>query len=941
MEQWRKKGSVIIVFFLLLASFILQADSMEAATYTGQERPFTLLASKVGRYQFNYTGNTNHYAYWNNTGTATLENRIYQDVGGSYANSSTAELKKTVGAESIQYAFLIWETRAEAGATTPVYFISPDGKGTYVSPTYAVNDLRNPWGIKALYCMAADVTEIVNNGGYGNYSVCNIPRWSKGGAGGESPGSWQLLVVEEGDDFPVRAVSLIMSSEFRLAENYACSMPFAKGLKSKTKGNATGQIFFGASNSGSNAPMTEQVATYDSSGKIVGQAVSNTTYRAGLYRNGTLVNSRDYNKGCIRMDLSEVSNIGNNASSIRLDVQNKNYTSFFLLGIAIDIAYPEFAGTQTTQVSNGNKVVVEGTFTNQADTINTGIYKGRLVVELDHALTPLSAAAMVNGKVTLGVIQDNTVIFDGSSVASMMNGDSISYTVQCVLNSTTGDFLKNKAGFHGYLRADGVNTDYWIERMWTAASSAEKPKYTVLYDANEGEGAIAGMTLGYGENFQLQNGFYAEGWTFSHYVVIRASDGKVYCKDESWNTVEETEPDDWYVFYVNEEVYCMDEKWLNMEHAENDIFTFYAQWEAEYYTVTLEKGTGVQVVAGAGEYAYGADVEISAVLLEGYHWLGWTGTYDTEEITLQFSMPAHDVEMEANGEPNCYTIVFDANGGKGEGLENIVTQYDAQITLPGIVMEDGRAAYQKYTRNGVNVTDEAAEAEVYSSVFKGWALEAGKESFVPQWKMGETLDSALLAAAAQVTSLDGAEIRLYAVWDDCPWIEACNLYYTLEQAQSGFITEAEILSHAEASDREDGSPIEIGFHENGTAFYIADYAPEDFTQFRHGGDCTENLTVIDSSGNSYRKQITIFIADTASLAVQPVGTIRFIDEYYYGQPSEYGGLEEKSLWKTDPEYIAVLQEAFANMKNNTPEQSFHLSHEDILEMKENFRRVYP
>ncbi len=37
--------------------------------------------------------------------------------------------------------------------------------------------------------------------------------------------------------------------------------------------------------------------------------------------------------------------------------------------------------------------------------------------------------------------------------------------------------------------------------------------------------------------------------------------------------------------------------------------------------------------------------------------------------------------------------------------------------------------------------------------------------------------------------------------------QAQDLYYTLEQAQSGFITEEEILSHATAIDREDGSPI--------------------------------------------------------------------------------------------------------------------------------------
>ena len=126
----------------------------------------------------------------------------------------------------------------------------------------------------------------------------------------------------------------------------------------------------------------------------------------------------------------------------------------------------------------------------------------------------------------------------------------------------------------------------------------------------------------------------------------------------------------------------------------------------------------------------------------------------------------------------------------------------------------------------------------------------------PQWKAGETIDVKALADAAGVTSQNGAVIPLYAIWDDCPWIQATDLYYTLEQAQSGFITDTEILSHAAAFDREDGSPIPPGFHSNGTSFSIPDYAPTDFTQFQGNGSCTEKyFTVVDSSGNVYKKEL--------------------------------------------------------------------------------------
>ena len=104
----------------------------------------------------------------------------------------------------------------------------------------------------------------------------------------------------------------------------------------------------------------------------------------------------------------------------------------------------------------------------------------------------------------------------------------------------------------------------------------------------------------------------------------------------------------------------------------------------------------------------------------------------------------------------------------------------------------------------------------------------------------------------------------------------------------GIITDSEILSHATASDREDGSPIEAGFHENGTSFSVPDYQASDFTQFLRGGSCTENLTVVDSAGSIYCKQITVYVVDTTPADVRTERTTRFIDEKYYGSSYERG-----------------------------------------------------
>ena len=227
---------------------------------------------------------------------------------------------------------------------------------------------------------------------------------------------------------------------------------------------------------------------------------------------------------------------------------------------------------------------------------------------------------------------------------------------------------------------------------------------------------------------------------------------------------------------------------------------------------------------------------------------------------------------------------------------------------------------------------EAPKKKVYASVFMGWALEDGKDTFIPKWKAGDIVQN--------LVTEDGGEITLYAVWDDCPWIQAQDLYYTLEQAQSGFITEEEILSHATATDREDGSPILPGTNpapsdpEVFTSFTIPDYQAGEFTNLQHDFATSENLTVVDHTGNIYVKQIMVYVVDTTPVVEKPEGKTRFISEKYFKLDHEHGGLEENSIWMTNPEYHAALQRAFDNLKNDTPEDEFLIPHETILEMKQ-------
>lgn len=76
------------------------------------------------------------------------------------------------------------------------------------------------------------------------------------------------------------------------------------------------------------------------------------------------------------------------------------------------------------------------------------------------------------------------------------------------------------------------------------------------------------------------------------------------------------------------------------------------------------------------------------------------------------------------------------------------------------------------------------------------------------------------------------------------------------------------------------------------------------------------------------------MADTTATTVKPEGTTRFINEHYYHEPYELGGLHEKSVWKTDPGYVSALQEGFNHIKNNTPEDVYRITMDVREQIKE-------
>ena len=144
------------------------------------------------------------------------------------------------------------------------------------------------------------------------------------------------------------------------------------------------------------------------------------------------------------------------------------------------------------------------------------------------------------------------------------------------------------------------------------------------------------------------------------------------------------------------------------------------------YRVTINKGTGINQVSGAGEYFYGATVNIGYTLLTGYHFVNWTG----DQNTNSFVMTNKNITITANGAANVYYVSYLSNGGSGTMATTTCT-YGVSCTLRS----------NTFVRSGYT--------------FKGWSGSNGIG-----YSNGQTITN--------LTATNGATITMTARWALAP-----------------------------------------------------------------------------------------------------------------------------------------------------------------------------
>lgn len=406
--------------------------------------------------------------------------------------------------------------------------------------------------------------------------------------------------------------------------------------------------------------------------------------------------------------------------------------------------------------------------------------------------------------------------------------------------------------------------------------------YTIKYDANGGTGTMENGTKKYFTPYTIKdNAFIRDGYDF-----------------EGWSTKKEGPADEKYA--------------PGKSYDEKSDITLYAIWEEHFNVAYIGNGQtlGTDFI-DAGENGSGYSEKLDYTFddnkedeAEDYFQKTDTVTYTNEET-------GETIEQEIEG-----TVV----GWKmaSEDIENVYKKYELGEKVPG---ED--LVNDSKNRNNLTI----GSPGIGYNEFKENSIVATAMSSV----RGATAASATIPSLGGVGTVYGSTpyVNMYAVWDMGPVIETYDRYYTLEEAQSGFITEEELLNAAKATDEEvksgsneEGRLKNFVDEENRTSFTVMDYQVEEFADLTGPAVISVTYRAEDAAGNVTKKMIKIHIVDGNDTVIDghDIGTdpddgkVRFISKEYLDT------LDDNSVWVKNDDYKKELAEVVSYERSN-PEQS--------------------
>lgn len=481
---------------------------------------------------------------------------------------------------------------------------------------------------------------------------------------------------------------------------------------------------------------------------------------------------------------------------------------------------------------------------------------------------------------------------------------------------------------------------------WTANT------YKIVYHANGGTGEMEDSIGTYDRIIKLSsNLFERTGYTFSGWAT--SVEGKV--------------------------IYTDKESISNLTTKAEDVINLYAVWDVNSYCVSYDYWTngGDAASANGKDINYNEPIELSVTATKGngYTFVGWNTDSGATVGLTSLRMGTEPIILYAIFEKNIVVTLTESSDEGTITTKLSKTIYNNTTTADFMIVESGsfngwrntgwsnesNATAQPVTSTGARFTtgdsvqlyalyvsevilsyDTKGASVQYDSVtlekfhnasgdYKypimkiGDAPDLSEHSFV----MWETEDGKMYKASEEIEIKES--MLLSAIWDQFPRIEAYDRYFSLEQAQNGFITQIELLSKVKVTDREDGILM------NGTEVIVKDYDAKVFTGIAEEKEVEVILQARDDFGNEIKKRIIVGIIDTDvknSLRkyVRFVGKEFLVDEQEALLLPEDGGLEITSIWRRKESYLSILKKALAKEENSA--ETWIFTSEELKKIKE-------
>ncbi len=237
-------------------------------------------------------------------------------------------------------------------------------------------------------------------------------------------------------------------------------------------------------------------------------------------------------------------------------------------------------------------------------------------------------------------------------------------------------------------------TEYTVETETFTLNNPTKTGYTFIgWTGSNGESPETAVTI---EKGSIGNKTYKANWkantdTAYKIEIYQMNLNEEYVKTEERQKTGETDKIAKVVPEIKEGFTyepSLSKVEANIAPDGSTILTVY--YKRNKYTVTLEKGAGIENVNGAESYYYGATVTVNAEVKPGYTWNKWTSNSQkvSESTNKEYTitMPAEDITLTAGAKINIYTITYDLTGGILP--EEVTNPNKYSVEMPDIVLNN-------------------------------------------------------------------------------------------------------------------------------------------------------------------------------------------------------------------------------------------------------------